>query len=117
VTRSLTVSVDPAAVKPSKAIAAAARMAPLLIVTGRALLDLETELGSWEAAGRYLLTVAENVGKPLGVNAPTATGSRTMFLAPRSWSPERLKGWVAGHHALLERQFGAATLVPLEDLE
>ena len=91
-------------------------MAPLLIVTGRALLDLEAELGSWEAAGRYLLGVAETIGKPIGVNAPTATGSQTLFLAPRSWSPERLQGWVAGHHEAIEQQFGAATVLAMEDV-
>jgi hypothetical protein len=42
----MTVTVDPAAVRPSKAIKATAARAPLLILAGRALLDLERELGS-----------------------------------------------------------------------
>jgi hypothetical protein len=71
-TRSLTITTNTP--KPSKVIARAARFAPLLILTGHVLLDLERELGSWEAAGRYLLKVAENVGKPLAVNAPTCRG-------------------------------------------
>jgi hypothetical protein len=117
VTRSARVTINADTVKPSKAITAAATMAPLLILTGRSLLDLERELGSWDAAGRFLLKLAETVGKPIGVNAPTGPdSSRTMFLAPRSWSPERLKGWVAGHHSDVEAMFGAATLVPMEDL-
>src|SRR4051794_5954270 len=106
-TRSLRITVDTPA--PSEAIRTAAGLAPLFVLTGRALLDLERELGSWEAAGRYLLKIAEEIGRPIGVNAPTATGSRSMFLAPRSWSPDRLKGWVAGHHEVLERAFGEAT--------
>jgi hypothetical protein len=26
--------------------------------------------------------------------------------APRDWTQERLQGWVAGHHTVLEAQFG-----------
>jgi hypothetical protein len=54
---------------------------------------------------------SEDIGRPIATNAPTPTGSGSLFLAPRSWSPERLRGWVAGHHELLERQFGVATPV------
>ena len=36
--------------------------------------------------------------------------SRTVFLAPRSWAPEWLQGWVAGHHEVLEAMFGTATV-------
>src|SRR4051794_10345576 len=101
-TRTMHVKLDPTAVPSSRAIRTAAGLAPLFVLTGRALLDLERELGSWDAAGRYLLDVAEEIGRPIGVNAPTPAGSRTMFITPRSWSPERLRGWVAGHHEVLE---------------
>ncbi len=78
----------------------------------RALLDLERELGGFEAAARHLHRVATNTGKPIGINAPTGPdSSRTMFVPPRGWTRERLAGWVAGHHELLEQQFGEATLV------
>jgi hypothetical protein len=61
--RSARVTIDPAIVKPSRAIAAAARLSPLLVITGRALADLTEELGSDEAAYRHLARVSTNVGK------------------------------------------------------
>ena len=113
---------DPAAVRPSKAIAATARAAayaggPLVAITGRAYLDLIAELGSDEAAVRYLVKVAGNTGRPLAVNLATGPEtSTTVFVAPKSWTDERLRGWAAGHHAELEAAFGPATVRPLEDL-
>ena len=115
-TRALHVTVDPAAISPSRSIAAAARMPPLLVLTHRALADLERELGGFEAAAQHLHRVATNTGKPLGVHVPTDTGSRRMFISPKGWTRERLAGWIGGHHQLLERQFGTATFAPLEDL-
>jgi hypothetical protein len=103
-------------VSTSKAITAAARMAPLLILTGRAFLDLVDELGSDDAAMHNLLRVSENIGRPIGCNFPTDTGSRTVFIVPRSWSQERLRGWVAGHHDVMADAFGPAAPMPLEDL-
>jgi hypothetical protein len=113
--RSMRVTVDSDAVKPSEAIRTAAGLAPLFVLTGRALVDLERELGSWDAAGRFLLDLATELGRPLGINWPTPTGSRSMFLAPRSWSQDKLRGWVAGHRDELERAFGAATPLDMED--
>ena len=86
-------------------------MAPLLVLTHRSLADLERELGSYQAAASCLLRIATDTGKPIGVNVPTRDGSRTMFIPPRGWSSDKLKGWIGGHHELLERQFGAATLI------
>jgi hypothetical protein len=62
------------------------------------------------------MKVAEDVGRPIAVNPPTSTDSRTMLLAPRSWSQERLAGWVAGRRDELEAAFGEATPVDLGDL-
>ena len=106
----LRVMVDSAAVSPSKALAASAKLAPLLVITHRALDDLAEECGGYEQAARYVLKVATNAGKPIGVNAPTGPGgSRTWFVAPKSWSREKVAGWVAAHHDELERAFGDAT--------
>jgi len=62
------------------------------------------------------MRISENVGRPIGVNTPTPDGSRTVFIAPKAWSQERLSGWVAARHQELEAQFGATTFAPLEAL-
>jgi hypothetical protein len=84
VSRALTVTTGPGTVSTAEAIEAAARLAPLLIITHRAFNDLAAELGSDDAAMRHLLRVSERAGKPVGVNFAIDGGSRTCFLAPRS---------------------------------
>ena len=112
---------DPAAVRPSRAIAAAARAAayaggPLVCVTHRAYADLVAELGSDEAAFRCLVKLAGNTRRPIAVNLPAPDGSTTVFIAPRDWTEERLAGWAAGHHEALEATFGPATVRRGEDV-
>ena len=113
---------DPAAVRPSRAIAAMARAGayaggPLVCVTHRAYADLVAEVGSDDAAARHLARVATNTGRPLAVNLPTGPDtSTTIFVSPRGWSGERLRGWAAGHHEVLEATFGAATVRRGEDV-
>ena len=109
--RAMRVTIDPRTVSPSETIRASAGLAPLTMISGRMLLDLSDELDGYQPACRFLLGVAEDLGRPVGVNVPTPDGSRSMFLAPRSWSRERLAGWVAGHHQDLEAAFGPVTPV------
>jgi hypothetical protein len=98
--------VDPESVSIAAAIRAAAT-APCLVLTGRALRDLGRELGTVDVAWRWLAELAAENGRPIGVNLPGDDGkSQTVFLAPNGWSQERLRGWVAGHHAELEAGFG-----------
>ena len=104
-----------AGIAPSVALAAAVQAVPLVVVSHRALADLADELGGYEQAARRLLTIATGANKPIGMNVPTADGSRTMFVAPAPWSRERLAGYVAAHHEALERQFGAASVVAEEE--
>jgi hypothetical protein len=112
-TRTAHVTVNSATVSTAKAIQATARSGPLLVLTERAFLNLVDELGGHEPAMRHLLRVAENVGKPIGLNVSTGTDtSRSMFIAPRSWTPTRLRGWIAVHHEAIEAMFGAAAFVP-----
>src|SRR5258707_1300328 len=112
----MTVTVDATRVSPSKVIRASAHFAPLSLVSGRMLIELSDELGGEDQAGRFLLSVAEEIGRPIGVNIPTAAEtSQTIFLAPRAWSSGRLAGWVAGHHEAVEAMFGPATRVVEED--
>jgi len=112
---------DPAAVRPSRALAATARAAayeggPLVAISGRAYLDLIAEFGSDEAAVRYLVKLAGTTRRPLAVNLPTGPDtSTTVFVAPKGWTEERLRGWAAGHHAELEAAFGPATVRAPED--
>ena len=108
----LRVTVDTAAVSTARTIAEVARTGPLVVLTGRLFRDLSDELGGTESAMRHLLRVSENAQKQIAVNFETGEGtSRSVFLAPRSWTPERLQGWVAGHHDTIKAMFGAATSV------
>ena len=112
----LRVTIDAATVSPSKAITAAVRGTSLVVLTARIFGELAAELGSTEAAMRRLLRVCERVNKPIGVNFPSDNGSRTVFLAPRSWTQERLRGWVGGRHQDIADAFGPATPSSGEDL-
>ena len=107
----LRVEVDPTGVSLAETIAEAARVVPFLVLTGRMFADLATELGSDDAASRHLLTVAESVDMPIAVNGATGPGaSTTIVVAPRSWTPERLRGWIGGKHEALTAMFGEATI-------
>ena len=108
--------IDAATVSPSKALAATARLAPLVVVTGRAYGEMLAELGDAEAVIAHLVRVATNVGKPLAVNLPSGPDtSSTIFLGPKGWTEERLRGWAAGRHEELEAMFGPATPARMED--
>ena len=107
VPRGLRIPADPRAVSMAAAIRAAAKAAPLFILTGRALGDLARKLGGYEPAAAFLLELAEANNRPIGVNMSTGNeSSRTAFIGPRTWSSERLAGWVAGHHSEPEAEFG-----------
>ena len=107
--RTVRVAVD-AGAGVARSIAAAARLAPPLVLTHRSLNDLAAELGGYDQAAPYLLRTAPNAGKPIGVNAPTGPdSSRTWFIPPKGWTQEKAAGWIAAHHAELECAFGDAT--------
>jgi hypothetical protein len=108
--RTMHVTIDSTTISPARAVMAAARGGPLVILTERALRDLAAELGGDDAAVRHLERVATNVNRPIGANMSSAEGSRTFFLAPKGWSLERLKGWIAGHHEAIEAMFGTARI-------
>ena len=110
----LRLSIDPAGVRITDAIRAAAEAAPCLVLGQAALVDLAAELGGMEAAAAYLLSLAEELDRPIGVNLEQGDGSRTMFVAPRTWRVTRLQGWVAGHHGELEEAFGEVASVRAE---
>jgi len=108
----LNIQVDPEAVSVAESIRTAAEVAPLLVLSSRALANLADELGTMEAAAEYLQGVAEATNKPLAVNIPDGPDrSSTCFIAPKDWSEERLKGWAAGHHQKLAARFGAVQRV------
>ena len=114
-------TIDAERVSVSRSLAAVARASardggPLVVVSHRALDDLVDELGGYDGAARRLLTIATNTGRPLAVNVPTEDGSRTMFVAPKGWTEERLRGWAAGRHEELEAMFGPATPVGMDEL-
>ena len=92
-TRTMHVTIGSATVSTAKAIQATARSGPLVVLTERAFGNLGDELGGHEPAMRHLLRVAENTGRPVGLNVNTGTDtSRSVFIGPRSWTPTRLWG-------------------------
>ncbi len=120
-TRLATLTIDAERVSPSRSLAILARSAasnggPLICVTGRMFGELERELGGPEGVARRLCRVATNTGRPIAVNFETgAETSTTLFVSPRGWSEDRLRGWAAGRHAELEAAFGPASVVRMED--
>jgi hypothetical protein len=106
------VVVDPGEIPPSEALRSLVGCAPLVVISGRAIADLAEELGGYEAAAAHLVGLANETGRPIAVNAELPGGeSRTAFLAPAAWSQERLRGWIGGHHAILEEAFGPVARV------
>ena len=104
--------VDPDVVPMAAAIRTAAHAAPMLVIQQGALVELAGELGGMEPATAYLLSLAEELDKPIGVNLETGTDtSSTTFLAPGHWAPARLQGWVAGQHEELTAEFGEVASV------
>jgi len=99
--------------RPTEGIRIAALASPLVVVTHRAFADLARELGSDDAAARWLSALACEIDKPIGVNVPTGAdgSSATAFVPPTGWTAERLAGWVAGQHDELEAAFGPARSV------
>jgi len=115
--RTATVTIDAERVSPARSLAALARAAardggPLVCVTGRMFAELERELGGPEAGARQLYEIATATGHLLCVNLPsTPDTSTTVFVSPKGWSWDRLRGWAAGHHQELEAAFGPASVV------
>ena len=108
--RTLRVTADPTTVSLAASIRAMASVAPLFVISVRALGDLADELGSMDAAATFLFELAEANNKPIGVNLPAPDGaSKSVFIAPRTWTDDRLRGWIGGHGAELEAEFGEVT--------
>jgi len=109
---SLHITADPTAVSMARSIRAMAQVAPLFVISVRALSELADELGGMDAAAKFLLELAEANNKPIGVNLPGADGaSKSVFVAPRTWTDERLQGWIGGHGAELEAEYGEVSRV------
>jgi hypothetical protein len=110
------ITLDPKATSIVQTIEVAANAGPLVVLTARMFRELAHELGSDDAAMRYVMQVSAKVDKPIGCNFPTDDGSRTAFMAPASWTQERLRGWVGARHEEITAMFGMAVSGPLEDL-
>ncbi len=109
--RLVRVHVDPEQASPSDVIRTAAPNVALLILSERMPDALSAEQGSFDRAMAFLVDVADEQNKPVAVSFETQAGSRTCFLSPRAWTPERLKGWAGGHHEEPGAIFGTSTPV------
>ena len=111
-TRTMRVTADASKVSMAASIRAMAQVAPLFVISVRALSELADELGGMDAAAAFLLEIAESNNRPVAVNLPAPDGSsKTAFIAPKTWTEERLAGWTAGRHQELEAEFGRITRV------
>jgi hypothetical protein len=90
-------------------VALQAAHGPTVVLTARSLAQLEREFRGHKRMVRWLVDLATDCNRPIGMHVETARSGRTVFVPPRHWSPERLAGWVAGRHAELEAQFGEIT--------
>ena len=88
---------------------------PHIVITQRNLLAIAAELGETEmdagfkAAYLWLYDRCVEYDRPIGVNMPMGKDeSMTSFIAPKTWTPERLQGYVSTSHAALADTFGEA---------
>ncbi len=106
-TRTMRVLADASKVSMAASIRAMASVAPLFVLSTRALAELAAELGGYGEAATYVLELAEANHRPIAVNIETgADTSSTAFIAPQGWGGERLRGWIAGHYREFEPAFG-----------
>jgi len=111
--RSLSLTIDTAALKPTEALGCVARAGTVVGLTHRMMADLEQELGGYKRACKWLIALATETNRPIAINMPSGPdASTTVLLAPASWTEERLRGWAGGMAPELEEQFGPATLRP-----
>ena len=113
-----TLRIDVERASPARALAILARSSRALVcVTGRMFAELERELGGPEAVACQLFEIATATGRPLCANLPSgAETSTTVFVSPRGWSEDGLRGWAAGKRDELEVAFGPASVRAPEDL-
>jgi hypothetical protein len=86
---------------------ALAQTQAITLLTNAALRQLESELGGMQLVVIWLSELANEAGKPVGLNLVVDDDhSQTVFLPPVGWSAEKLQAWVAARHEELEAEFG-----------
>ncbi len=75
---------------------------PLVVLQPTTWAQLRQECGSDAKAAAWLLKTATRRRRPIGLYAD----GTTTFIAPAGWSAERLGGYVAAQHDVLEQAFG-----------
>jgi len=109
--RSLSITVDTAALKPTDALGRVARAGTAVGLTHRMMADLAEELGGYKRACKWLIALATETNRPITINLPTGPDtSTTVAIAPKSWSEDKLRGWIGGMHEELEEMFGPAAI-------
>jgi hypothetical protein len=90
----------------SEFIRAVAEALPFFVIRGKGAFNLIAELGGPQEALEWLVALANDLDRPVGINLPTEEGTTTGVIAPSTWSQERLQGWTAGYKDELEGFFG-----------
>jgi hypothetical protein len=86
---------------------ATAESVRMVAVTHRAWSHLRRDCGGDKRAAQWLASLATEAGKVVAVNFELKDGgSRTMFLAPKDWSEEKLRGYIGGLGEEVEAIFG-----------
>jgi len=107
----LSLTIDTAALKPTAVLGRVARAGAAVGLTHRMLRDLEQDLGGYKRACKWLIALATETNRPITINLPTGSDtSTTVAIAPKSWSEDKLRGWIGGMHEELEEMFGPAAI-------
>jgi len=86
----------------SRIVESMAQTVALPVGHGAVLHGLVEELGGLEGMLAWLVTVADQAQRPIGLHL----AGTTTILSPPGWAQQRVEGWVAAQAGGLEASFG-----------
>lgn len=96
-------------------VVAAVSVAPMAVIIHRVLRDLITECEGLPYAVQWLEALATAYQRVIGINLPTGDGgSRTYFVLPANWPPDRAWAYVEAHLDDLRAAFGEISAVHIK---